>query len=139
AAVLRGLNRLWSLNIPVEELADLGGTLGSDVPFCVHGGTAIARGFGEKIDRLPSPPPCWVILAKPDIGVSTRTIFEKVNVENITHPNTEKVLQALNEQDFIQLCDYIGNSLEPITIHEHAEVAHIKEVMKQAGVRGVLM
>src|SRR5690625_998523 len=108
AAVLRGLNRLWSLNIPIKELADLGGALGSDVPFSVHGGTAIARGFGEEIEQLPSPPPCWVILAKPNIGVSTRTIFEKVNVDNLTHPDTEKVLQALHEQDFDKLCDSIG-------------------------------
>lgn len=139
AAVLRGLNRLWSLNIPIEELANLGGALGSDVPFSVHGGTAIARGFGEEIEQLPSPPPCWVILAKPNIGVSTRTIFEKVNVDNLTHPDTEKVLQALQEQDFDKLCDSIGNSLEQITIDEHAEVVHIKEVMKQVGIRGVLM
>lgn len=139
AAVLRGLNRLWSLNIPMEELADLGGTLGSDIPFCVHGGTAIARGFGEKIEKLPSPPSCWVVLAKPNIGVSTRTIFEKVHVDRLTHPNTEKVLQALYANDFNKLCDHIGNSLEQITIDKHSEVAHIKEVMGQAGVRGVLM
>jgi len=139
AAVLRGLNRLWSLDIPIGELADLGGTLGSDIPFCVHGGTAIARGFGEKIEKLASPPPCWVILAKPNIGVSTRTIFDKVQVEKLTHPDTEKVLQALNRKDFNKLCSHIGNSLEQITLEQHPQVDHIKKVMKRAGVPGVLM
>src|SRR5919108_4786235 len=71
AATLRGLNRLWQLNIPVEELQGLGAQLGSDVPFCVTGGTAVARGRGEKLEPIGSPPQCWVVLAKPPINVST--------------------------------------------------------------------
>jgi len=139
AAVLRGLNRLWSLHIPMDELAELGAEIGSDIPFCVHGGTAIAKGYGEKIEKIASPPPCWVILAKPDIGVSTRTIFEKVHVDKLTHPNTDEVIRALYEKDFKKLCANMGNALEQITLQEYPEATHTKEVMKQAGVPGVLM
>ena len=75
AATLRGLNRLWNLQLSVDELAEIGSKIGSDVSFCVHGGTALAKGRGEKIQHLPAPPNCWVILAKPSISVSTADIY----------------------------------------------------------------
>ncbi|AXI07539.1 4-(cytidine 5'-diphospho)-2-C-methyl-D-erythritol kinase [Oceanobacillus sp. 143] len=139
AAVLRGMNRLWNLNIPLKELAELGATIGSDISFCVYGNTAIARGFGEKIEKLDSPPPCWVVLAKPDIGVSTRTIFARVKVDELYHPDTNNILEALTEKDFSKLCRNIGNSLEQITQYLHPEVRQIKEAMRQIGATGVLM
>lgn len=139
AAVLRGLNKLWGLNIPIDELAKIGSTLGADVSFCVYGKTAIARGYGEIIEPLPPPPPCFVVLAKPNIGVSTRTIFEKVNLNNIYHPNTKNVLQALKENDFEKLCNNIGNSLEGITESIYPEVKHIRQTMKSLGANGVMM
>ncbi|APC46749.1 4-(cytidine 5'-diphospho)-2-C-methyl-D-erythritol kinase [Virgibacillus halodenitrificans] len=139
AAVLRGLNRLWSLNIPTEKLQEMGDMIGTDVPFCVQGKTAIATGRGEKIERLPSPPPGWVVLAKPDIGVSSRTIFQRIDMKEISHPNTSQILRALNSGDFQLMCDYIGNSLEAITMNLHPEVLRIKKAMVQAGASGVLM
>lgn len=139
AAVLRGLNRLWNMDIPTKQLAELGSTLGSDIPFCVYGSTGIAKGFGEIIEPLPSPPPFWVVLAKPDIGVSTRTIFQRVKMDEIIHPNTNQVMEALYEKDFNKLCQNIGNSLEAITTALHPEVLRIKEKMIQAGGSGVLM
>ncbi|RDW15300.1 4-(cytidine 5'-diphospho)-2-C-methyl-D-erythritol kinase [Oceanobacillus arenosus] len=139
AAVLRGMNRLWDLNIPIRELAELGATIGSDISFCVYGNTAIARGYGEQIETLASPPPCWVVLAKPDIGVSTRTIFARVKVDELYHPKTNHILEALMEKDFSKLCNNIGNSLEQITQYLHPEVRHIKEAMRQIGAQGVLM
>ncbi|PAV28559.1 4-(cytidine 5'-diphospho)-2-C-methyl-D-erythritol kinase [Virgibacillus profundi] len=139
AAVLRGLNRLWSLNIPMDELAELGATIGSDVPFCVYGNTGIAKGRGEIVERLASPPSCWVVLAKPDIGVSTRTIFQRINIENLTHPNTAEIIDALTNKDFKQMCANIGNALEEITLNVYPEVQRIKDVMRQAGAPGVLM
>lgn len=139
AAVLRGLNRLWSLGIPLGELADLGASIGSDVPFCVYGNTGIATGRGEKIEQLASPPACWVILAKPDIGVSTRTIFERVNTAGINHPNTEEIIHSLSNKDFRNLCANIGNALEDVTLTMYPEVRHIKNIMQQTGAPGVLM
>ncbi|WP_337018771.1 4-(cytidine 5'-diphospho)-2-C-methyl-D-erythritol kinase [Oceanobacillus massiliensis] len=139
AAVLRGLNKLWSKDIPLNELAELGSSIGADVAYCVYGKTAIARGFGEKIEKLSSPPPCWIILAKPDIGVSSRTIFSQINIEELFHPDTAAILEALEDKNFSKLCNHIGNSLEPITFAMHPEVQHIKEAMTHAGAAGVLM
>ncbi|RKQ33024.1 4-(cytidine 5'-diphospho)-2-C-methyl-D-erythritol kinase [Oceanobacillus halophilus] len=139
AAVLRGLNRLWRLNIPKEELVLLGASIDEDVGFCIYGNTAVVRGYGEKIEMLASPPPCWVILAKPNIGVTTRKIFEQISVTDLYHPNTSKVIEALYEKDFHKLCNSIGNSLEPITSVQHPEVMHIKQAMLNIGADGVLM
>ncbi|UJL46478.1 4-(cytidine 5'-diphospho)-2-C-methyl-D-erythritol kinase [Virgibacillus sp. NKC19-16] len=139
AAVLRGMNRLWKLDIPLNELAAIGAKIGSDVPFCVYGNTAIAKGRGEIIEPLSAPPSCWVVLAKPDIGVSTRTIFQRVNVEELTHPNTNAVMDALRQKNFHKMCAHIGNALEGITLTVYPEVQRIKDRMEQAGASGVLM
>lgn len=139
AAVVRGLNRLWSLDLHPEELAPIAAKCGSDAPFSLYGETAIARGFGEKIEKLPAPPPCWVVLAKPNIGVSTRSIFQHVKVEELIHPDNEALIEALYEGDFHKICQHIGNSLEPITMALHPEVKRIKETMKNLGAPGVLM
>lgn len=115
AAVLRGLNKLWGLNIPLSELADLGATIGSDVPFCVYGSTAFAKGRGEIIQEIESPPVTWAILAKPNIGVSTKVIFNHLTLGNLPHPNTTKILDAIREQNFYKLCNHVGNVLETVT------------------------
>ncbi|MBP1970350.1 4-diphosphocytidyl-2-C-methyl-D-erythritol kinase [Virgibacillus natechei] len=139
AAVLRGLNRLWSLNIPLEDLAALGATIGSDVPFCVYGNTAIAKGRGEIIEKLASPPSCWVVLAKPDIGVSTWTIFQRINIDKLSHPNNDALIDALHHKNFFKMCANVGNVLEDITLTIYPEVQRIKDKMAEAGATGVLM
>lgn len=139
AAVLRGLNRLWSLNLSLDELAEIGATIGSDVPFCVHGKTAIAKGRGEIIEKLPSPPSCWVVLAKPDIGVSTKTIFKRYVHEKRPGPVKNEIIQALHENDFLKLSQTIENVLEPVTFKLHPEVKKMKEKMSKYGAAGVLM
>ncbi|NOU76582.1 4-(cytidine 5'-diphospho)-2-C-methyl-D-erythritol kinase [Paenibacillus sp. LMG 31458] len=140
AATLRGLNRLWNLNIPMEELQVLGAELGSDVPFCVTGGTAVARGRGEKLEPIVSPPQCWVVLAKPPINVSTSEIYGKLNAREIkNHPSTEGVLNAIREKRFDQLCGSLGNVLEEVTLDLYPEVRHLKECMQRLGADGVLM
>ncbi|SET78950.1 4-diphosphocytidyl-2-C-methyl-D-erythritol kinase [Oceanobacillus limi] len=139
AAVLRGLNKLWDVKVPLVELASLGMEIDADVPFCVFGSTALARGRGEIIKKLPSPPSCWVILAKPDIGVSTKSILQRVNSDQISHPNTEEIINALDTKNFSNICKYIGNSLEEVTMSIYPEVKRIKEKMANAGADGVLM
>ncbi|WLV24752.1 4-(cytidine 5'-diphospho)-2-C-methyl-D-erythritol kinase [Aciduricibacillus chroicocephali] len=139
AAVLRGLNRLWSLNLSNDELADLGAGIGSDIPFCVHGRTALATGRGEKIQELPSPPPCWVVLAKLDIGVSSRTVFENLELDGIPHPNLERMLKAIEDKDFAGVCANLGNVLECVTLDLHPDVATLRKRMEQLGATGVLM
>ncbi|TBL69014.1 4-(cytidine 5'-diphospho)-2-C-methyl-D-erythritol kinase [Paenibacillus thalictri] len=140
AATLRGLNKLWQLGISNDELKLLGQELGSDVPFCVTGGTAIARGRGEKLEMIDSPPQCWVVLAKPPINVSTSEIYGKVSVKEIEkHPNTSQVVQAIREKNFDHLCSHLGNVLEDVTMRLHPEVKQLKEVMVKLGADGALM
>ncbi|ASK61714.1 4-(cytidine 5'-diphospho)-2-C-methyl-D-erythritol kinase [Virgibacillus phasianinus] len=139
AAVLRGLTKLWELDIPLSELANLGASIGSDVPFCVYGSTALARGRGEIIEELLPPPVSWAILAKPNIGVSTRVIFNRLALDDLSHPNTPKVLDAIRKKDFHKLCNQVGNVLETVTTSLYPNVLRIKEKMIQAGANGVLM
>ncbi|MBS4179737.1 4-(cytidine 5'-diphospho)-2-C-methyl-D-erythritol kinase [Lederbergia citrea] len=139
AATLRGLNILWGLQLSMDELADLGSEIGSDVSFCVHGGTGLARGRGEKITRLPAPPNCWVILAKPSIGVSTADVYRNLNIENIEHPNTAAMVKAIENQQYKDICSHLGNALEKVTLNMHPEVMHIKTQMEKFGADAVLM
>ncbi|OXM82610.1 4-(cytidine 5'-diphospho)-2-C-methyl-D-erythritol kinase [Paenibacillus rigui] len=140
AATLRGLNRLWKLGIPVEELQRLGAELGSDVPFCVTGGTAIATGRGEKLEAIEAPPQCWVILAKPPINVSTSEIYGKLRAAGIQHhPSTSAIVEAIRQKRFDWLCDRLGNVLEEVTLELYPEVRQLKECMVRLGADGVLM
>lgn len=140
AATLRGLNRLWRLGIADEELRKLGAELGSDVPFCVTGGTAVARGRGEKLEFVDSPPGCWVVLAKPPINVSTADVYGKLRADRIErHPDTAAVLQAIRNKDFQALCGGLGNVLEEVTLSLYPEVRQLKNCMMRLGADGVLM
>lgn len=139
AATLRGLNELWNLNLSVDELAELGAKIGSDVSFCVYGGTALATGRGEKIQEIEAPPACWVVLAKPKIGVSTAEIYGGLKVDEITHPTTANMLKAIETNDYELMCKSLGNVLESVTLKLYPEVETIKEQMRRFGADAVLM
>ncbi|MCM3389833.1 4-(cytidine 5'-diphospho)-2-C-methyl-D-erythritol kinase [Ureibacillus chungkukjangi] len=139
AATLKGLNELWNLNLSIDTLAELGAKIGSDVSFCIYGGTALATGRGEKIQKLPAPPTCWVVLAKPKIGVSTAQVYGGLNIEGIEHPNTKQMIQAIETNDYDLMCASMGNVLESVTFNLHPEVVMIKEQMKRFGADAVLM
>ena len=139
AATLRGLNKLWGLNLTLDELADLGSEIGSDVSFCVYGGTALAKGRGEKITDLPPPPTCWVVLAKPFIGVSTADVYRRLELSGISHPNLPAMVEAIKDGSFDGVCDHVGNVLEEVTLKLYPEVAQIKDQMQRFGADAVLM
>ncbi|WP_276357716.1 4-(cytidine 5'-diphospho)-2-C-methyl-D-erythritol kinase [Cohnella caldifontis] len=140
AAALRGLNRLWGLGLSGSELESLGAELGSDVPFCVRGGTAVARGRGEVLESIPSPPQCWVVLAKPPINVSTADVYGKLKASELKfHPSLDGMLSAIRRDSFADVCASLGNVLETVTLQRHPEVRQIKECMEKLGADGVLM
>ncbi|MCR8645871.1 4-(cytidine 5'-diphospho)-2-C-methyl-D-erythritol kinase [Paenibacillus sp. N1-5-1-14] len=140
AATLRGLNRLWGLGLGTTELQKLGEKLGSDVPFCVTGETAIARGRGEILEPIENPIQCWVILAKPPINVSTAEVYGKLDASKIvSHPSTQRVADAIKYKQFDELCQGLGNVLEEVTLDLYPEVRHLKECMQKLGADGVLM
>lgn len=140
AATLRGLNHLWNLGLTLDELAAIGAEIGSDVPFCVHGGTAFATGRGEILKPLPSPPPCWVVLAKPAVSVSTKDVYEALDVASIHfRPDTEGMIRAIEEQHYDDMCRLTCNVLEEVTMVLHPEVKWYKRLISNFGADAVLM
>lgn len=139
AATLRGLNELWDLGLTLDDLAQHATKIGSDVAFCVYGGTALATGRGEKIQELPAPPACWVVLAKPKIGVSTADVYGNLKIDEIEHPNTKQMIQAIEDGNYELMCQSLGNVLESVTFKLYPEVITIKEQMQRFGADAVLM
>ncbi|MFC0274260.1 4-(cytidine 5'-diphospho)-2-C-methyl-D-erythritol kinase [Metabacillus herbersteinensis] len=139
AATLRGLNRLWKLGLSLDELAELGAEIGSDVSFCVYGGTALATGRGEVIQHIDPPPHCWVVLAKPTIGVSTADVYRNLDLKTIEHPDVNGMIQAIQLKEYETICHLLGNVLENVTLRMYPEVANIKDQMKRFGADAVLM
>ncbi|UOQ83845.1 4-(cytidine 5'-diphospho)-2-C-methyl-D-erythritol kinase [Gracilibacillus salinarum] len=139
AATLRGLNRLWNLQLSMETLAELGSEVGSDVSFCVYDSTALAEGRGEVITELPAPPQCWVVLAKPVQGVSTQSVYQSLNLDNLEHPDTEGMIKAIKTGDYDGVCNRLKNVLETVTLPKNPEVEQIKQQMIRSGADAVLM
>lgn len=140
AAVLRGLNRLWNLKLSLDDLAHIALDIGSDVPFCVYGGTAIARGRGERLEFLPPPPPCWIVLAKPPFSVSTKEVYEALRIEDIRcHPQTDRMIQAIRAGRYEMICRHTCNVLEKVTMRLYPEVELYKEQIARFGADAALM
>ncbi|MDQ0300952.1 4-diphosphocytidyl-2-C-methyl-D-erythritol kinase [Salibacterium salarium] len=139
AAALKGLNDLWELGLSMDELAVLGAELGSDVPFCVYGGTALATGRGEFIEQIPSPPPCWVILAKPPVGVSTGDVYKKLKINENQTSHSDLMVEAIYHNDYAHICRSLYNALEQVTLSIHPEISRIKERMRDSGADAAMM
>lgn len=140
AAALRGMNRLWDLNLSMEELIEIGVEIGTDVPYCLHGTTSFIAGKGEIVQPLLPMPQCWVVLVKPRISVSTRKIFQQVqDVESLSHPDMAELSQAILGQDYERMLRYMGNSLEDVTIPKYPVVQQIKDRMIKYGADIALM
>lgn len=140
AATLRGLNQVWKLGQSLDQLAELGARIGSDVPFCMYGGTAIARGRGERIERLPQVSPTWVVLVKPPLAVSTAEVYGRLQADRIEHhPDTQGMVEALQTGDIREICAKLGNVLETVTFDMHPEVHRLKNQLIKFGAQGALM
>lgn len=140
AAVLRALNAHEGTPYTVDELAQLGAKVGSDVPFCVFGGTALAEGRGEILHRQPSMPQCFYCVVKPDFSVSTPELFSKLDqVESILHPDTDGMLKALEQGDLMHVAGYVGNAMESVVSAEHPEIVVIKDTLLSCGALGCAM
>ena len=99
AATMKGINRLFDLGCTLEELMELGVKIGADVPYCVMGGTALAEGIGEKLTALPAAPECFLVVAKPDINVSTKYVYEQLDAAGVKeHPDIDGMVKAIGEE-----------------------------------------
>lgn len=140
AAVINGLNKLWDLGMTPEELSEKGSAIGSDVPFCLRGGTALARGRGEVLTGLPDVPELWLVLAKPRLEVSTAEVYRHFDPARVTErPRTQDMIKALRDRDTVGITDNLANVLESVTLVRYPVVSELKQNLAGLGVRGALM
>ena len=140
AAVLRGLNKYWQLHLAKHELEQLAAQLGSDIPFCIEGGTMLATGRGEVLTKLADLPQALVVLAKPKgLEVSTAWVYQHYNRGRVVHSPCIWQLQDRLAEGAPALVPYMGNVLETVTIPAHPIIASIKAAMLSAGAYYALM
>lgn len=140
AAVIVGLNRLFSLNLPLEEQLAIGKELGADVPYCIMRGTVLAEGIGDRLTRLPPFPDCYVLLCKPNINVSTASVYKSIDSCGIeAHPDIDAMLENIKAGDLRAVSDGMRNVLENVTIANYPVIADIKAKMLEHGAVGSMM
>ena len=140
AAVLVGMNHLFHLGISEEKLMEYGLKLGADVPYCIMRGTALAEGIGEKLTPLPSIPPCHILLAKPGISVSTKYVYEHLDLEGVAHhPDIDGMIEAIYAHSPEGIISRMENVLEQVTIPEYPVIEEIRQLMKKTGAAGARM
>ena len=140
AAVLKGMNHLFRLGMTEARLCELGARLGSDIPFCIMGGTMLATGRGEVLTRLPSFPRLSVVLAKPPIGVSTAWAYKTYDAGyDGPHPDNEAMLEAIHGGDAHKAAGLLCNVLEGVTETEHPVIADYKRLMMEHGAMASMM
>ncbi len=140
AAVLFGMNRMFSLGLSQKELMERGVQLGADVPYCIMRGTVLAEGIGEILTPLPPMPKCFVLLAKPSVSVSTKLVYEKLDAHEIEeHPDIDRIIDGLKGRDLMKVALSMGNVLEKVTVQAYPVIHEIKEVMKKHGALNAMM
>lgn len=140
AAAMTGMNRLFGLGIPLAELMRISVAVGADVPFCILGGTALAEGIGEQLTPLPPMPPCHVLVAKPDISVSTKYVYEHLDSVGIPHhPDIDGMVTAIREGRLQGITDRMENVLESVTVPAYPIIESIKGKMLELGASASLM
>lgn len=140
AAVLFGMNRLFGLGLSEEELKERGVKLGADVPYCIMRGTVLAEGIGEILTPLPPMPKCYILIAKPPLSASTKTVYEKIDRQGIeSHPDIDGILSGLSGGDIHKVAASMGNVLEQVMLKEYPVLQTIKDVMIKAGALNAMM
>lgn len=140
AAVLVGMNILFDINAPINELIEIGVKLGADVPYCIMRGTVLAEGIGEKLTLLDNFPFCYVILSKPNVNISTASIFGIYDsMPSEKHPNTDYIISKIKEGNLEEISSNMVNVLEAVTIKEVPIIEKIKSEMLSSGALGAMM
>ena len=131
AAVLVGLNKLWNLNLSEVELQEIGLKLGADVPFCISGGAALAEGIGEELTSIKGLSEDTIILVcKPNLFVSTKDVYQGLDLENIKNrPDNKLLIQCLEDGNINLLAKNMVNLLESVTSKMHEEIKEIEKIM----------
>ena len=140
AGVLRALSKLTGVHAGKRRLMKIGAQIGADVPYCILGGTAVARGIGCDLERIENAPQMILCMAKPNFSVSTAIVYEEIDAaENIKHPDTAGMIQAIQSGNVAGIAQKLSNVLEAVTVTRHPIVQQIKEIMLQNGALGSVM
>ena len=140
ASTMFGVNRLFGLNLSMGKMMELGVRLGADVPYCGMRGTALAEGIGEKLTRITPVPHMWILIAKPQINVSTRLVYEQLDMGGIQkHPDIDGIIRAIEAQDVVRIAQSMGNVLENVTVPLYPVIETIKQDMLSHGAINAMM
>ena len=140
ASTMFGVNRLFGLNLSMGKMMELGVRMGADVPYCVMRGTALAEGIGEKLTRITPVPHMWILIAKPQINVSTRLVYEQLDMGGIQkHPDIDGIIRAIEAQDVVRIAQSMGNVLENVTVPLYPVIETIKQDMLSHGAINAMM
>ena len=140
AAMMYGINRLFSLGLSKKELMERGVKIGADVPYCIMRGTALAENIGEELTELPAMVKCPVLIAKPQISVSTKFVYQNLKLDkNTVHPDIDNLIAKIEANDLEGIAAGMGNVLETVTIPAYPVIAEIKEQMLKSGAVNSMM
>ena len=140
AAMLIGVNRLFSLGLTKRQLMERGVQIGADVPYCIMRGTAQAEGIGEALSPLPPMVKCPVLIAKPSISVSTKFVYQNLKLDDTTiHPDIDRLIDDIKAKNLHDIAAHMGNVLETVTIPNYPVIDEIKKHMLSNGAVGAMM
>ena len=140
AAMLIGVNRLFSLGLTKKQLMERGVQIGADVPYCIMRGTALAEGIGEALSPLPPMVKCPVLIAKPSISVSTKFVYQNLKLDDTTiHPDIDRLIDDIKAKNLHDIAAHMGNVLETVTIPNYPVIDEIKKHMLSNGAVGAMM
>ena len=140
AAMLFGMNRLFSLGLTKRQLMERGVQIGADVPYCIMRGTALAEGIGEELSQLPPMVKCPVLIAKPSISVSTKFVYQNLKLDDATiHPDIDRLIDDIRAKNLYDFAAHMGNVLETVTIPNYPVIDEIKKHMLSHGAVGAMM
>lgn len=139
-SVLKALRDLFSVDASDEELMKLGKSIGADIPYCIIGGTALCEGIGEIITPIKSFKNHILIVVKPPFGVSTKEVYQGLDLNKIhKHPNTNNLIEAIQKDDIYYVSNNMKNLLENVTLKKHKILREIKKEMINNGALGAMM
>lgn len=140
AATFIALNELAGFPLSEDKLLEISVKVGADVPYCIMRGTALSEGIGEILTKLPAPPKAHILIAKPNIDVSTAFVYKNLKAAELPyHPDIDGMQNAIKSSDIKGITDRMGNVLETVTIPAYPIIGEIKATCIDNGAINALM